>query len=142
MLPTLIVVEDDAAHRRVIANAARMVGQVKVLEFEGATAARQLIKYCDSELARRHCVMFLDLGLGAESGLEVLRQCRAHLMLKRMPVVVLTSSREEADKLLSYEFGVNAYVVKPKDEDELRQVALRATAFWLHRTVLPGQSRP
>jgi CheY-like chemotaxis protein len=75
-------------------------------------------------------VVLLDLKMPKMDGLEVLRQIRSDPHLKTLPVVMLTSSREEQDLLRSYELGVNAYVVKPVDfhnfADSIRQVGI----FW------------
>ena len=60
-------------------------------------------------------MVLLDLKLPKVDGLEVLRQIRSDERLKLIPVVVLTSSREERDMVASYQLGVNAYVVKPVD---------------------------
>ena len=63
-------------------------------------------------------VMLLDLKLPKVDGLEVLQRVKADDSLKMIPVVVLTSSREERDMVASYKLGVNAYVVKPVDFHE------------------------
>ncbi len=59
--------------------------------------------------------MLLDIKMPRKDGLEVLREIRGDPALKRLPVVILTSSREEQDLITSYDLGVNAYVVKPVD---------------------------
>jgi CheY-like chemotaxis protein len=75
-------------------------------------------------------VMLLDLKMPKVDGLEVLRQVKGDPRLKPIPVVMLTSSREEADLVKSYELGVNAYVVKPVDFQQF-VVAIRQTGhFW------------
>src|ERR1700746_2981909 len=75
--------------------------------------------YCRGKFLRRSgenpAVMLLDLKLPKVDGLEVLQQVKADDNLKMIPVVVLTSSREERDMVSSYALGVNAYVVKPVD---------------------------
>lgn len=75
-------------------------------------------------------VMLLDLKLPKIDGLEVLRQVRADAKLKTLPVVVLTSSREERDLVTSYALGVNAYVVKPVDFHEFVNAVKELGIFW------------
>ena len=75
-------------------------------------------------------VMLLDLKLPKIDGLEVLQQVKADDRLKMIPVVVLTSSREEQDMLRSYKFGVNAYVVKPVDFHEFVNAIKELGVFW------------
>ena len=75
-------------------------------------------------------VVMLDLKMPKVDGLEVLRQIRASPDLHRIPVVVLTSSREESDLVRSYELGVNAYVVKPLDFDQFMQAVRSVGVFW------------
>jgi DNA-binding response OmpR family regulator len=76
-------------------------------------------------------VVILDLKLPKISGLDVLRQIRADDKLKMVPVVVLTSSREEQDLITSYELGVNAYVVKPVDFPKFVEAVKTLGAFWV-----------
>ena len=63
-------------------------------------------------------------------GLEVLRQMKSDPVLKTIPVVVMTSSREEGDVLRSYELGVNAYVVKPVKFQEFVDAVRQVGSFW------------
>jgi DNA-binding response OmpR family regulator len=75
-------------------------------------------------------VMILDLKLPLVDGLEVLRQVKGDEKLKMIPVVVLTSSREESDMVSSYKLGVNAYVVKPVDFHEFVNAIKELGVFW------------
>jgi DNA-binding response OmpR family regulator len=75
-------------------------------------------------------VVLLDLKLPKVDGLEVLQQVRADDKLKLIPVVVLTSSREERDMVASYKLGVNAYVVKPVDFHEFVNAVKELGVFW------------
>ena len=75
-------------------------------------------------------VMLLDLKLPKVDGLEVLQQIKADKDLRILPVVVLTSSREEKDMVKSYELGVNAYVVKPVDFHEFVNGIKELGIFW------------
>jgi len=75
-------------------------------------------------------VMLLDLKLPKIDGLEVLQTIRADPKLKMLPVVVLTSSREERDMVTSYKLGVNAYVVKPVDFHEFVNAIKELGVFW------------
>ena len=75
-------------------------------------------------------VMLLDLKLPKVDGLEVLKQIKSDGQLKLMPVVVLTSSREEKDMVASYQLGVNAYVVKPVEFHAFVNAIKELGAFW------------
>ena len=75
-------------------------------------------------------VMLLDLKLPKVDGLEVLKQIKADEKLRLIPVVVLTSSKEEKDMVASYKLGVNAYVVKPVDFHEFVNAIKELGAFW------------
>lgn len=75
-------------------------------------------------------VILLDLKLPKVDGLEVLRIIKADQRLRFIPVVVLTSSREERDVIESYRLGVNAYVVKPVDFTEFINAVKELGAFW------------
>jgi CheY-like chemotaxis protein len=75
-------------------------------------------------------VLLLDLKLPKVDGLEVLRQIKSDETLRMIPVVVLTSSREERDMVASYKLGVNAYVVKPVDFHEFVNAIKELGMFW------------
>lgn len=75
-------------------------------------------------------VILLDLKMPKVDGIEVLRQIKADPALKMIPVVVMTSSREEQDLLSSYQLGVNAYVVKPVRFQEFVEAVKQVGAFW------------
>ena len=75
-------------------------------------------------------VMLLDLKLPKVDGLEVLKQIKSEEKLRMIPVVVLTSSKEERDMVASYRLGVNAYVVKPVDFHEFVNAIKELGVFW------------
>ena len=75
-------------------------------------------------------VVLLDLKMPKVDGLEVLRQMRAGDLLKHVPVVMITSSREEQDLVKSYQLGVNAYVVKPVDFQQFVSSVKEIGFFW------------
>jgi len=76
-------------------------------------------------------LVLLDLKMPKVDGFEVLRQIKSDDRLKTIPVVVLTSSREEKDLVASYRLGVNAYVVKPVDFDQFVGAVKDLGLFWL-----------
>jgi CheY-like chemotaxis protein len=75
-------------------------------------------------------LVLLDLKMPKVDGLEVLRQVKGDPQLRTIPVVMLTSSREEGDLLRSYELGVNAYVVKPVEFGEFMGAVRQLGGFW------------
>jgi CheY-like chemotaxis protein len=75
-------------------------------------------------------VVLLDLKMPKVDGLEVLRTVKADDRMKKIPVVILTSSREESDLVESYKLGVNAYVVKPVDFQQFVNAVKELGAFW------------
>ncbi len=75
-------------------------------------------------------VILLDLKLPRVDGLEVLRRFKAHPDLQAIPVVVLTSSREERDVKSAYQLGANSYIVKPVDFDKFVELAAQVELYW------------
>jgi CheY-like chemotaxis protein len=90
--------------------------------------------YCRGEYKARAsgnpAVMLLDLKLPKVDGLEVLKQIKSDEELRLIPVVVLTSSKEEKDMVASYKLGVNAYVVKPVDFHQFVNAIKELGVFW------------
>ncbi len=87
-------------------------------------------------------VVLLDLKLPKVDGLEVLAQLKSDSGLRRVPVVMLTSSREEQDLIGSYDLGVNAYVVKPVDFHEFVSIIKEVGLFWAVVNQPPPGSLP
>jgi CheY-like chemotaxis protein len=75
-------------------------------------------------------LMLLDLKLPKVDGLEVLRQIKGDATLRMIPIVMMTSSRQEQDLVRSYELGVNAYVVKPMKFQDFVDAVKQVSAFW------------
>jgi CheY-like chemotaxis protein len=87
-------------------------------------------------------VILLDLKMPKMDGLEVLQVIKADAALRMIPVVMLTSSREEQDLVRSYALGVNAYVVKPVDFQRFVEAVKQVGAFWtVHNEPPPGSVR-
>jgi CheY-like chemotaxis protein len=90
--------------------------------------------YCRGNFTTRTndnpAVLLLDLKMPKVDGLDVLKQIKSDEKLRMIPVVVLTSSREERDMVASYRLGVNAYVVKPVDFHEFVNAIKELGVFW------------
>lgn len=110
---------------------------------DGAEALDYL--YRRGEYAQRYggepAVILLDLKMPRVDGMEVLRQIKGDPGLKMIPVVVMTSSREEQDLLNSYQLGVNAFVVKPVKFQEFVEAVRQLGAFWAVINEPPPLSR-
>jgi two-component system response regulator len=76
-------------------------------------------------------VILLDLKLPKVDGLEVLQRVKADPRTRMIPIVVLTSSREESDIVESYQLGVNSYIVKPMDFEQFTEAARQLGLYWL-----------
>jgi CheY-like chemotaxis protein len=94
----------------------------------------------DDGFSNRPCVVLLDLKMPKIDGLEVLRQIKTDPRLRTIPVVMLTSSRQERDVSQSYDLGANAYVVKPVSFAEFRAALREVGSFWAAINELPPQA--
>jgi CheY-like chemotaxis protein len=130
----ILIVEDDPndVELTLTALADYNLANEVVVTRDGQQALDYL--YCRGEFNTRSpdnpAVVLLDLKLPKVDGLEVLQQIKSDEHLKRIPVVVLTSSHEEKDLMRSYSLGVNAYVVKPVDFHEFVNAVKELGVFW------------
>ena len=99
---------------------------VQALEYLFGTGA-----YAGRDLSQMPQIILLDLKLPKIDGLEVLRRLRADDRTKFLPVVVLTSSKEEHDVVKSYQLGANSYVRKPVDFQEFTKAVQQLGLYWL-----------
>ena len=88
-------------------------------------------KYSDRKIQDKPKVILLDLKMPKIDGLQVLRAIREDVRTRVIPVVIMTSSREEKDIIESYNLGVNAYVVKPVEFDNFSKAVAELGFFWL-----------
>ena len=133
-LGRILIVEDDPKDVELTLTALEeynLANEVVVTR-DGEEALDYL--YCRGHFEMRSsdnpAVLLLDLKLPKVNGLEVLQQIKSDEKLKMIPVVVLTSSREERDMVASYKLGVNAYVVKPVDFHEFVNAIKELGIFW------------
>ncbi|MBM4322939.1 MAG: response regulator [Deltaproteobacteria bacterium] len=88
-------------------------------------------KYTGRDLSNMPQVILLDLKLPKIDGMEVLRRLRADKRTKLLPVVILTSSKEERDLVNGYKLGANSYIRKPVDFDQFREAVKQLKLYWL-----------
>jgi len=94
--------------------------------------------YGDRKVEDRPKVILLDLKLPKVDGLEVLKKVKADERTRTIPVVVLTSSKEERDMVESYRLGTNSYIAKPVDFDQFVEAIRQMGLYWLILNRLPG----
>lgn len=87
--------------------------------------------YKERDVNAKPKVILLDLKLPKVSGLEILKKLKSDDLYKSIPVVVLTSSREESDIIESYKYGVNSYVVKPINFEDFSKAVSTLGLYWL-----------
>jgi two-component system response regulator len=93
--------------------------------------------YADRDAKVLPKVVLLDLKLPKVNGIEVLRQIRANPATKLLPVVVLTSSREDCDLVDAYNLGVNSYIVKPVDYEKFTDAVTQLGIYWTLLNEIP-----
>lgn len=94
-------------------------------------------KYADRRQYPLPDIILLDLKMPGIDGHEVLRRIKCTEKLKRLPVIILTSSRDEGDRAMSYDNGANSYLVKPVAFDEFLKVVKTVSDYWLSLNVEP-----
>ncbi|GIU84444.1 MAG: response regulator [Acidimicrobiales bacterium] len=136
---TILLVEDDPDDVQLTEIAIREAGARVRLDVvgDGEDALRYLRRQSPYERARRPHLVLLDLNLPKLDGREVLREIKADEDLRAIPVIVLTTSAEEDDVLLSYRHHANSFITKPIDFDEFLQVVSVIERYWLEVVRLP-----
>jgi two-component system response regulator len=132
----ILIVEDNPNDAELTIRALRkhnLVNSIYLVE-DGAEALDFIFckgKYSGKAFLKPLKVIFLDLKLPKISGLEVLAKIKSHPETKTLPVVVISSSREDPDIKKAYELGVNSYVVKPVNFDDFVKAMAQTGMYWL-----------
>jgi CheY-like chemotaxis protein len=133
---SILLVEDNPQDEMLTLRALRranIANRIDVVR-DGQQALDYLFRegdYAEREAPELPTVMLLDIGLPRLSGLEVLERLRADPRTALLPVVILTSSDDERDRLKSYENGCNSFVHKPVDFAEFAETVARLGVYWL-----------
>lgn len=133
---SILLVEDNPQDELLILRALKKVSLANEVEVvrDGQQAIDHLLgvgEFAARANAELPAVVLLDIGLPRISGLEVLARLRADERTRLLPVVILTSSDEERDRLKSYEEGANSFVRKPLDFAEFAETVARLGIYWL-----------
>jgi CheY-like chemotaxis protein len=133
-LRTILLAEDEESDAEMTVRALKAAGLINdvVVTRDGVEALQYLRREgaWDGRVGGLPGLLLLDIKMPRKNGLEVLAEIRADPVLKVLPVVMLTSSRESPDVKTAYGLGANAYVVKPVDFDEFCEAVQQIGAFW------------
>ena len=135
----ILLIEDNPGDVRLTMEAlkeAKVINNLTVLK-DGMEALAFLRREGPYAKAPRPHLILLDLNLPKKDGREVLAEVKADEALKRIPVVVLTTSEDEQDVLKSYNLHANCYVTKPVDLERFIKVVRSIEDFWLGIVMLP-----
>ncbi|WP_088889286.1 response regulator [Leptolyngbya ohadii] len=132
---TIFLVEDNRGDIRLIQEAFKStaIDCDIVVARDGVEA----MEYLQQDQAIRPDLILLDLNLPRKDGREVLAEIKADMVLKHIPVVVLTTSRNEEDITKSYDLHVNCYIAKSRNLNQLFKIIRGIEEFWLETATLP-----
>ena len=127
-----LLVEDDENHAKIIT---RSLAKSRILnEFDWVRDGEEAIKFLENSLYdtdfTRPDVVLLDLKLPKVSGHEVLKKIKTDSKLKSIPVVILTTSTAEVDRVKAYEYKANSYLVKPLDFEQFKTLVDDLSFYW------------
>lgn len=132
----ILLVEDNPADAELALHAlqkSKMANHIQVLQ-DGAEALEFL--FCRGAFANRSFVtpprlVLLDLKLPKVDGLQVLREVKSDVRTRAIPIIILTSSKEDRDLVTSYTLGVNSYIQKPVNFKDFQEVVRQLGMYWL-----------
>lgn len=135
----ILIIENNVNHAQlietIISNHSTRY-QTRVIA-NGVEAMQFLHRQGEYEEAPRPHLILLDLNLPQRDGREILAEIKADLALKRIPIVILTTSGNEEDVFKSYHLQGNCYVIKAQDLEQLATIVKRIEEFWLEIVTLP-----
>ena len=138
----ILLIEDSPEDLEITLRALRksdLANKVRVVR-DGEEALECLFstgRYAEQTVCSNIRLILLDLKLPKVDGTEILQRCKSNPRTKNIPVVVLTSSREERDLTNTYNLGVNSYVVKPLDYSQFTEAIRQVSLYWMGLNHLP-----
>ncbi len=137
----ILLIEDNPGDARLTQEAMRAAKMTNVLHVveDGVQAMEFLRQRSRFKDAPRPDLILLDLNLPKKDGRAVLAEVKADPDLRRIPVVVLTTSRSEEDVMQAYDMHANAYVTKPVNLEQFMRIVALIDEFWLKVVTLPGR---
>jgi len=139
---SILLIEDNPGDIR-LAQEAFKEGKIEAgldIARDGIEALQFLRKKAPFEKVKTPDLILLDLNLPKKDGREVLTEIKADPDLKRIPVVILTTSNAEQDILNTYNLHVNCYINKPVDFDSFFEIIRKIEDFWLKTAILPSMA--
>jgi two-component system, response regulator len=143
---TILMADDDEDDRILTANALKASRLVNDMRF--VVDGQDLMEYLRAEGAYapggrpspRPGLILLDLNMPKKDGREALAEIKADPVLRQIPVVILTTSKDEEDVFRTYDLGVNSFVSKPVTFEELAEVMRALALYWFELVELPGDT--
>jgi CheY-like chemotaxis protein len=136
MSKKILLVDDDVREREIVSELLTRRG-ARFIAIGTGEEALGLLMDQHNPVSSEISVVFLDLVMPGVDGIEVLKAVREAAVRRKVPVVVLTSSKNDADVALSYALGANAYLAKPDSDAALAALIEAATRFWTEINVFP-----
>ena len=141
----ILLVEDSTADAEMTIRALKKVNLAnKLVHLKDGEEALNFIfareQFSDRKAANVPKVIMLDIKMPKVDGIEVLRQLKSNDITRTIPVIIMTSSKEEQDIINSYKLGVNSYVVKPVEFEEFAKAVSQLGMYWLLTNQAMGDS--
>jgi two-component system, response regulator len=139
----ILLIEDNPHEAQLVIRALKKINLTnKLLHLDDGAEAISFIfaldKYADRNIEDHPKLILLDLKLPKVDGLEILQRIKSDDRTKTIPVIVLTSSREEQDIVSSYKLGVNSYIVKPVNFDSFSKAVTELGLYWMLLNLNPN----
>jgi CheY-like chemotaxis protein len=137
--PIVLVAEDDPDDRQLLRDAFAETGYTDDLRFvrDGEELLDYLLQGEDCSARPSPRIILLDFNLPKKDGREALVEIKRHPQLKKIPVIILTTSSYEHDISFAYETGANSYITKPATFSHLCKIIRALSTYWLHTVDLP-----
>lgn len=142
-LPIVIIADDNPGDRMLAVTAlrkARLNNPIQEIE-DGEELMEYLLhkgKYAGMSDEKHPMVILLDLNMPKKSGFEALAEIKANPDLRRIPVIILTTSEAESDIFRSYDLGVNSFITKPVNFSEFLETMKQLGEYWLELVAVPN----